>query len=170
MKFLLTRLFFVLAFCTPFTNAADNHDIQPSLTASEHSSVGDALSLDVFKSPTCGCCQKWIDHIELSGFKATAHDTDRLNQIKTERGILPQYQSCHTAISKNGFVFEGHIPAKIVKQFLDNPPQDAIGLAVPGMPMGSPGMEMGNMRDDYNVLLLKNDGSSDIYEQIIKPR
>ena len=108
-----------------------------------HSSVADALSLDVFKSPTCGCCQKWIDHIELSGFKATAHDTDRLNQIKTDSGILPQYQSCHTAISENGFVFEGHIPAAIVKQFLDNPPKDAIGLAVPGMPMGSPGMEMG---------------------------
>ena len=170
MKFLLTLSFCALVLYTAFANASDKHDIQPSLTASAHSSVAGALSLDVFKSPTCGCCQKWIDHIELSGFKATAHDTDRLNQIKTERGILPQYQSCHTAISKNGFVFEGHIPAAIVKQFLDNPPKDAIGLAVPGMPMGSPGMEMGNMRDDYNVLLLKNDGSSDIYEQIIRPR
>ena len=170
MKFLLTLSFCALVLYTAFANASDKHDIQPSLTMSANSSVADALSLKVFKSPTCGCCQKWIDHIELSGFKATAHDTDRLNQIKTERGILPQHQSCHTAISKNGFVFEGHIPAKIVKQFLDNPPQDSIGLAVPGMPMGSPGMEMGNMRDDYNVLLLKNDGSSDIYEQIIKPR
>ena len=151
MKFLLTLSFCALVLYTAFANASDKHDIQPSLTASAHSSVAD-------------------DHIELSGFKATAHDTDRLNQIKTERGILPQYQSCHTAISKNGFVFEGHIPAAIVKQFLDNPPKDAIGLAVPGMPMGSPGMEMGNMRDDYNVLLLKNDGSSDIYEQIIRPR
>jgi hypothetical protein len=67
-------------------------------------------------------------------------------------------------------VFEGHIPAAIVKRFLDNPPKDAIGLAVPGMPMGSPGMEMGNMRDNYNVLILRNDGSSDIYEQIIRNR
>lgn len=170
MKFLLTPLFFVLAFCTAFANATDNHGIQPSLTASEHSAVGKALSLSVFKSPTCGCCQKWIDHIEHSGFRAVAHDTDRLNQVKTERGILPQYQSCHTSVSKDGFVFEGHIPATIVKRFLDNPPTDAIGLAVPGMPMGSPGMEMGNMRDNYNVLILRNDGSSDIYEQIIKNR
>jgi len=170
MKFLLTLSFCALVFYTAFANASDKLDIQSSLTASVHSSVADALSLDVFKSPTCGCCQKWIDHIEHSGFRATAHDTDRLNQIKTEHGILPQYQSCHTAISKNGFVFEGHIPAAIVKQFLDNPPQDAIGLAVSGMPMGSPGMEMGNMRDNYNVLLLKNDGSSNIYEQIIRPR
>jgi hypothetical protein len=103
MKFLLTLSFCALVLYTAFANASDKHDIQPSLTMSAHSSVADALSLNVFKSPTCGCCQKWIDHIELSGFKATAHDTDRLNQIKTERGILPQYQSCHTAISEKWF-------------------------------------------------------------------
>ena len=73
MKFLLTLSFYVLAFFTTSANASDKHDIQPSLTMNAHSSVADALSLDVFKSPTCGCCQKWIDHIELSGFKATAY-------------------------------------------------------------------------------------------------
>ena len=90
-----------------------------------------------------------------------------MGQLKAEQGILPQYQSCHTGVSKDGFVFEGHIPVDIVKRFLDNPPTDAIGLAVPGMPMGSPGMEMGDRRDDYDVLLLKSDGSSIIFEQII---
>jgi hypothetical protein len=145
-----------------------------AVTASDHAVTTEATVnsdvapfLDVFKTPSCGCCQKWIDHLEHAGFETIAHNTDNMSELKAERGILTQYQSCHTGVSKDGFVFEGHIPANIVKQFLDNPPTDAIGLAVPGMPMGSPGMEMGDMRDDYDVLLLKNDGSSIIFEQII---
>tara|TARA_B110000858_G_scaffold174671_1_gene207486 strand:+ start:1303 stop:1809 length:507 start_codon:yes stop_codon:yes gene_type:complete len=138
-------------------------------TATTEASVDSDVAslLDVYKSPSCGCCQKWIDHAEHAGFKITAHNTNSLSQIKAEHGILPQYQSCHTGISKDGFVFEGHIPASIVKRFLANPPEGTIGLAAPGMPMGSPGMEMGNRRDDYDVLLLNSDGSSTIYEQII---
>ena len=145
-----------------------------AVSASDHAGTSEttvnsdvATFLDVFKSPSCGCCQKWIDHAEHAGFEITAHNTDNMGQLKAEQGILPQYQSCHTGVSKDGFVFEGHIPADIVKRFLDNPPTDAIGLAVPGMPMGSPGMEMGDRRDDYDVLLLKSDGSSIIFEQII---
>ena len=143
-------------------NAADN------AATTEASVNSDAAPLlDVYKSPSCGCCQKWIDHAEHAGFEITAHNTNSLSQMKTKSGILPQYQSCHTGISKDGFVFEGHIPAGIVQRFLANPPEGTIGLAAPGMPMGSPGMEMGNRRDDYDVLLLNSDGSSTIYAQII---
>lgn len=163
MKYLFNKLFvlgcLVLILFVTATEKATTEEITMS---SDTESM-----LDVYKSPSCGCCQNWIDHAEHAGFHATVHDTDNMSQIKAERGILPQYQSCHTSVSKDGFIFEGHIPANLVKRFLANPPTDAIGLAVPGMPMGSPGMEMGNRRDDYDVLLLKSDGTSTIFEQII---
>ena len=163
MKYLFNKLFvlgcLVLILFVTATEKATTEEITMS---SDTESM-----LDVYKSPSCGCCQNWIDHAEHAGFHATVHDTDNMSQIKAERGILPQYQSCHTSVSEDGFIFEGHIPANLVKRFLANPPTDAIGLAAPGMPMGSPGMEMGNRRDDYDVLLLKSDGTSTIFEQII---
>lgn len=122
-------------------------------------------SMDVYKSPYCGCCEKWIAHIEKNGFKATAHNMDDLSDLKREKGILPQYQSCHTAISKDGFVFEGHVPAKYVQKFLKEKPENAIGLSAPGMPGGSAGME-GSPFTPFNILLLKDDGSSEVYAHI----
>jgi len=125
-----------------------------------------AITLDVFKSPTCMCCEKWIAHLQAHGFQTTVHHPADLNQEKASRGIKPKYQSCHTAVSKDGYVFEGHIPAAVIQRFLTEKPKDAIGLAVPGMPMGSPGMEMGDHINPYDVLLLKADGSSAVYAQI----
>lgn len=124
------------------------------------------LVLDVFKSPTCMCCEKWITHLQSHGFQTAVHHPADLNQEKISRGIAPKYQSCHTAISKDGYVFEGHIPASVIQRFLAEKPKGAIGLAVPGMPMGSPGMEMGNHFDPYDVLLLMADGSSSVYAPI----
>jgi len=126
----------------------------------------DRISLDVYKSPTCGCCGKWVAHVEASGFEAALHHPTDLNKLKADKGISPRYQSCHTAISQDGYAFEGHIPADVIQRFLANPPSDAIGLAVPGMPVGSPGMEMGNRHDEYDVLLLSKDGSDTVYEHI----
>lgn len=125
-----------------------------------------AVTLDVYKSPTCGCCADWVDHVEQAGFKTLTHHPDDLSLVKLANGIDSNMQSCHTAVSTNGYVFEGHIPAKVMQRFLDNPPADAIGLAVPGMPIGSPGMEMGDRYDDYAVMLIKKDGSTQVYEQI----
>ena len=121
--------------------------------------------------PSCGCCKKWIEHLSADNtgdheFKVYAHNNSKLEQLKANKGIAPRYQSCHTALSIEGYVFEGHIPAKIIKQFLANKPSDAIGLSVPGMPAGSPGMEMGNRFSPYDVLLLRKDGSSEIYAHI----
>ena len=122
--------------------------------------------LAVYKSPTCGCCQNWVDHATEAGFQATIHHPADLTAEKLQRGIAMQYHSCHTAVAANGYVFEGHIPAKLIEQFLQMPPEGAIGLAVPGMPLGSPGMELGEQFSPYDVVLLHDDGSSSVYESI----
>ncbi|MBV1950658.1 MAG: DUF411 domain-containing protein [Cycloclasticus sp.] len=124
------------------------------------------IKLDVFKSPTCGCCAKWVDHISLHGFNTAEHLPSNLQQFKLDKGIAPRYQSCHTGVSKEGYVFEGHIPAEVMKRFLLEKPAGAIGLSVPGMPVGSPGMEMGERYDDYNVLLLMKDGTAQVYHKV----
>lgn len=125
-----------------------------------------SVTFDIFKSPTCPCCEKWITHLESRGFTTVIHHPDDMNVLKTSRGIAPRYQSCHTAVSPEGYVFEGHIPASVIQRFLIEKPKGAIGLAVPGMPMGSPGMEMGSHFNPYDVLLLKADGSSAVYIRI----
>ncbi len=124
------------------------------------------VTLEVYKSRTCRCCNKWVTHVEASGFETDVHHHENLNKLKSDKGISPRYQSCHTAVSNDGYVFEGHIPAYVIQQFLADPPQNAIGLAVPGMPAGSPGMEMGNRHDDYDVLLIKQDGNAEVYKHI----
>lgn len=123
-------------------------------------------ALNVYKSPTCGCCTLWVDHMDANGFSSNIHHPDDLNQVKEKYGIAPKFQSCHTAVTAEGFVFEGHIPAAVIKRFLAEKPKGAIGLAVPGMPVGSPGMEMGTRFSPYDVLLLKKDGSSSVYTRI----
>lgn len=125
-----------------------------------------ARAMDVYKSESCECCNDWIKHIEQDGFATDIHHPESLDRVKSAHGIAPRFQSCHTAISREAYVFEGHVPARFIRQFLDNPPADAIGLAVPGMPVGSPGMEIGDRFDPYAVLLLKKDGSSEIYAEV----
>ncbi len=126
----------------------------------------EALAYDLYKSPTCGCCELWQDHLDASAFAATVHHPQDLDGVKRQLGIRPQYQSCHTAVVADDYVFEGHVPARYIQQFLADPPPGAIGLAVPGMPVGSPGMEMGDRFMAYNVLLLKADGSSEVYAAV----
>ncbi|MBV1788016.1 DUF411 domain-containing protein [Marinobacterium sp. D7] len=127
------------------------------------------IALDVYKSPTCGCCTSWVEHAQTHGFTSSIHHADNLNAIKDEHGIAANMRSCHTAVSKEGYVFEGHVPAKLVKRFLAAPPEGALGLAVPGMPLGSPGMEMGDRFQAYPVVLLNKDGSFQLYEKIEQP-
>ena len=95
-----------------------------------------------------------------------AVDLDSLSEIKADFRIEGKYRSCHTGnvVTENGsFVFEGHVPAKHIKAFLASPPENAIGLSVPGMPIGSPGMEVGDRKDYYQVLVMYNDGSSSVF-------
>ncbi len=126
-------------------------------------------TMDVYKSPTCGCCVDWITHIEDNGFSARTYHPQDLDKLKADKGIARHYQSCHTGITENGYVFEGHVPARYIQQFLADTPEGAIGLSVPGMPVGSPGMEIGDRFTPYQVLLLKTDGNAEVYATIESP-
>ena len=128
------------------------------------------VSLEVFKTETCECCNDWIEHIKQGGIAANVHHPENLDTVKSEYGIAPRFQSCHTAISEAGYVFEGHVPVRFIRQFLSDPPAGAMGLAVAGMPVGSPGMEIGDRFSPYDVLLLKNDGSSEVYAEVRSAR
>ena len=126
------------------------------------------MDLLVHKTPTCGCCKKWVDHMENNGFTMNTQDHKSLMTIKGELGIEPQFRSCHTAVSSDGYFFEGHIPSKYVSQFLKENNQNAIGLSVPGMPLGSPGMEVDGRFTPYEVLIHYRDGTSTIYAEVRK--
>lgn len=119
----------------------------------------------VFKSPQCGCCGKWVEHLQGEGFAAQSQNRDDMQAVKRELGIPNELQSCHTGV-KGNYVFEGHIPADVIRRFLDNPPTGAYGLAVPGMPIGSPGMEMGSRLDRYDVIMLMQDGHHRVFSTI----
>jgi len=119
--------------------------------------------IDVYKSPTCGCCNKWIDHLKTNGFTVRSHDTDNVAQHKVRLGVPPGYGACHTA-EVNGYVIEGHVPAKEIARLLKDKPR-ARGLVVPAMPVGSPGMEAGERKDTYEVFLVNRDGSTPTYAQ-----
>jgi len=120
-----------------------------------------AATLEVFKSPTCGCCKQWIAHLEDNGLQVTPRDVPDVIPYKIEGGLTPQLASCHTAFVE-GYVIEGHVPAREIARLLKERP-DARGLAVPGMPVGSPGMEQGDAREPYEVLLIHRDGSTSVY-------
>ena len=126
--------------------------------------------MEVFKSPTCGCCTKWVEHAQAAGFRVVVHHPDDLDRIKIDHDIAPRYQSCHTAVTEQGYIFEGHIPARYIQKFLKNPPENARGLAVPGMPAGSPGMEMGRRFSPYPIFVLKTDGSSEVFAEVRSAR
>ena len=121
--------------------------------------------ITVYKSATCGCCTKWIKHMEENGFQVNAinvSDPD-LELVKQLHGISRELASCHTAIV-DGYVIEGHVPALDVKRLLAEKP-DVYGLSVPGMPVGSPGMEMGDRIDSYPVMSFDKNGETSIFNQ-----
>jgi len=122
--------------------------------------------LEVYKTPTCGCCVGWIKHLEAHNFKTEVYHPENISVLKQEKGIKRQFQSCHTGVSKNGHVFEGHIPARFINEFLASPPRNSIGLSVPGMPVGSPGMEVGDKFLPYKVLTLMKDGSIEVFKEV----
>ena len=124
------------------------------------------FELLVHKTPTCGCCKMWVKHMEESGFTVNAKDHQSLVKIKEKLKIEPEYRSCHTGVSPQGYFFEGHIPSKYVSQFLSEDNPDAIGLSVPGMPLGSPGMEVEDRFTPYDVLVHFKDGSTKVYAEI----
>ncbi len=122
-------------------------------------------SLEVWKDPSCGCCKDWIAHVEQAGFSVKVNQTGN-NAARARLGMPQKYGSCHTALVQ-GYVIEGHVPARDIERLLREKPQ-ALGLAVPGMPVGAPGMDgpvYGGRRDRYDVLLVLKDGSSRVFSQ-----
>jgi hypothetical protein len=115
----------------------------------------------VWKSPTCGCCARWVDHMRAAGFRVEVHDTDALEPVKREHGVPGHLESCHTA-RVEGFTVEGHVPADVIRRLLRQRPE-IDGIAVPGMPMGSPGME-GPRKDPYDVIGFSRNGETFVYE------
>jgi len=122
----------------------------------------DKDQITVWKSPTCGCCGEWVTHLKKSGFVVVTNDVKDTAPIRQKLGMPEKWGSCHTARLGN-YVIEGHVPAQELRRLQRENP-DARGLAAPGMPMGSPGMEVDGKRDAFDVLLVLKDGSSRVYQ------
>lgn len=133
-----------------------------TLMTSPPAPPADAPLVTVYKTPTCRCCAKWVRYLQEAGFAVrTEHPAD-LDAVRTELGVPAEYAACHTAVVE-GYVVEGHVPAADIKRLLAERPA-ARGLAVPGMPVGSPGME-GPNPEDFRVHLLRAEGSASVYAQ-----
>jgi len=117
--------------------------------------------ITVYRSESCGCCGDWLEHLRQHDFNVTDNKVRDMGAIKKKFGVPVQLASCHTAII-GGYVIEGHVPANDIKRLLQEKPEVA-GLSVPGMPVGTPGMEMGERKDPFSVIQFKNSGQADIY-------
>lgn len=138
---------------------AETASIHPTPVAA----VADAARpvVTVYKNPACGCCSKWIDHVREAGFPVETVDVADLNAVKARHGIPVELGSCHTAVV-DGYAVEGHVPVADIERLLAERP-DAAGIAVPGMPLGSPGMEVpGRPAEPYDVLLVR-DGEATVF-------
>ena len=122
--------------------------------------------ITVYRSPTCGCCKGWIDHLRQHGFEVNDVQQADVNPTKAELGLPGELASCHTAVV-DGYVIEGHVPADDIKRLVAEKPELA-GLAVPGMPVGPPGMEMGERKDPFTVLGFRRDGQVEPYSEYWK--
>ena len=118
-------------------------------------------TVDVVKSPTCGCCNGWIAHMRQAGFQVRVRDVPDTTPFARRLGVPDDLRSCHTA-SVGGYAVEGHVPAADIRRLLRERPQ-AAGIAVPGMPMGSPGMEQGGRVDPYHVIAFTKDGKKTVF-------
>ena len=128
----------------------------------QRAASGAAPMVQVYKSPTCGCCANWVKHLQQHGFRTQVTDMENVADIKAQRGVPARAQSCHTAVV-DGYVIEGHVPATDVQRLLKERPA-VLGLAVPGMPIGSPGMEVPNMKPQpYDVLAFDKQGQLRVF-------
>ena len=153
--------------CAPEASAEDGRTTASTsanamVDATLAATIAETPAIKVYKSPTCGCCALCVDHMREAGFELDVEDTDDMIAVKVDAGLPLQLQSCHTALV-GGYVFEGHIPAEVIARFLAEKPS-ASGLAVPGMPIGSPGMEFGDRVDPYDVIRFDAAGNTSVYE------
>lgn len=133
--------------------------VSASAPMSPQPTVGPKLT--VFKDPNCGCCKQWVEHLRKHAFDVTAKDTSDLSGPKRDGRVPERLHSCHTAFV-NGYVVEGHVPAADIQRMLKEKPKIA-GIAVAGMPVGSPGMEVGDRKDRYDVIAFNRDGRTKVF-------
>lgn len=134
---------------------------QPSGALAQSGETGQAIT--IYKSPNCGCCQSWAEHLAANGFDTRIVETDNLNEIKQQHGVPRDMASCHTALIGD-LVIEGHVPANDILAYLENPNFNTIGLSVPGMPHGTPGMETGR-KDNYQVIAFNANGQQRVFRE-----
>lgn len=126
-------------------------------------SAAQAATYEMFRDPNCGCCGKWAEHVRTENEVPVAETiTADMASVKIARGVPQDLWSCHTMIV-DGYVIEGHVPAEQIEKLLEKKPKGVVGLAVPGMPIGSPGMEMGNRKQPYQVIAFREDGSRFVF-------
>src|SRR5688572_22313557 len=131
----------------------------PATLAAQPAPVG----VYVFKNADCGCCGEWVKHLEKAGFRVKVTNVTDTAPVRARLGMPERYGSCHTA-TVEGYVLEGHVHASDVRRLIETRPA-AVGLAVPGMPVGSPGMEVGNRVDRYDVLLVQRTGDAKVFSR-----
>jgi hypothetical protein len=119
----------------------------------------DPVDITVYRSPSCGCCGIWLEHLKKHNFRVTDIKTEDINHIKQQSGVTPGLASCHTALVE-GYVIEGHVPAADIRKLLAEKP-DTIGLSVPGMPQGTPGMEMSGSKQPFSVISFDKNGNQE---------
>lgn len=147
---------------TPRSDTQAGASAPQATQAAAQPAKGPPVKMVVYKTPTCGCCRAWVDHVQAAGFQVEVHDMPDVTPVKNEHGLPQHLASCHTAIV-DGYVIEGHVPADVIRRLLSERPQVA-GIAVPGMPAGSPGMEMGDRKDPYDVIAFARDGKVSVFE------
>ena len=119
-------------------------------------------AVQVYKDPTCGCCALWVEHLRKAGFAATVTDVEDMTALKTKHGVPPRARSCHTAVTGD-YVIEGHVPAADVQRLLKERPS-VVGIGVPGMPIGSPGMEVAGVKPQpFDVLAFDKAGQTTVF-------
>ena len=157
-KACLVLIFGALVGCS---QGSAHQDAVSSVHSVAEAAAPELPELVVYKSPTCGCCSVWVEHMRKHGFTAKVHDVDDMGPIKERVGVPYGMGSCHTA-EIGGYFVEGHVPAEQVLRLMREKPR-AKGLAVPGMPIGSPGMEQGSTKQPYDVHLVHEDGTTSVY-------
>jgi hypothetical protein len=161
------QLLKALAGVTGLTGLSGTAFATPALA---QTSTAAKTPLEVWKDPDCGCCGDWVTHLEANGFAVRVYDNGN-SAARTRLGVPAKLGSCHTALVA-GYAIEGHVPAREIRRLLKDRPR-AVGLSVPGMPVGSPGMDgaiYGNRRDPFDVLLIAKDGSTQVYQTYNRPQ
>ena len=136
---------------------------------SHEASTLEQVEMVIYKNQGCTCCDKWATHLEETNIETKIEVSEHLEQLKAKLGVHPKLTSCHTGVVKQQnmqYVFEGHVPSKFIQQFLSNPPEGTIGLSVPAMPVGSPGMEYQDKFMPYKVFLLHKNGQVSVFANV----